>query len=154
MLLFIGYLFPCLWGHVPWFESDLANFYGKKKQFKTKIKEQKQCLKCSYFSTWVSQNLIPSVTPHRTLPQSICEQSVLLFLCPQFASTLFRPNDNQNVHILPTRLVSKSSVLCMAEAICIECSLCRLIRRPEHLIGRHWYLQANWRLFILWSPDQ
>jgi hypothetical protein len=30
------------------------------------------------------------------------------------------------------------------------CSLCRLIRRPEHLIGRHWYLPANWR----WSPHQ
>jgi hypothetical protein len=30
----------------------------------------------------------------------------------------------------------------------IECSLCRLIRRPEHLIGRHWYLPANWRSFI------
>jgi hypothetical protein len=36
----------------------------------------------------------------------------------------------------------------------IECSLCRLIRRPEHLIGRHWYLPVNWRSFIRWSPDQ
>jgi hypothetical protein len=36
----------------------------------------------------------------------------------------------------------------------IECSLCRLIRRLEHLIGRHWYLPANWRSFIRWSPDQ
>jgi hypothetical protein len=34
----------------------------------------------------------------------------------------------------------------------IECSLCRLIRRP--LIGRHWYLPANWRWFIQWSPEQ
>jgi hypothetical protein len=25
----------------------------------------------------------------------------------------------------------------------IECSLRRLIRLPEHLIGRHWYLPAN-----------
>jgi hypothetical protein len=36
----------------------------------------------------------------------------------------------------------------------IECLLCRLIRRPEHLIGRHWHLPANWRSFIRWSPDQ
>jgi hypothetical protein len=35
-----------------------------------------------------------------------------------------------------------------------ECSLCRLIRRPELLIGRHWYLPANWRSIIRWSPDQ
>jgi hypothetical protein len=26
--------------------------------------------------------------------------------------------------------------------------------RPEHLIGRHWYLPANWRPFIQWSPEQ
>jgi hypothetical protein len=26
----------------------------------------------------------------------------------------------------------------------IGCSFCRLIRRPEHLIARHWYLPANW----------
>jgi hypothetical protein len=32
--------------------------------------------------------------------------------------------------------------------ICIECTFCRLIRHPEHLIGRHWYLSANWRSFI------
>jgi hypothetical protein len=36
----------------------------------------------------------------------------------------------------------------------IECSLCRLIRRPEHPIGRHWYLPANWRSLIRCSPDQ
>jgi hypothetical protein len=36
----------------------------------------------------------------------------------------------------------------------MECSSCRLIRRPEHLIGRHWYLPVNWRSFIRWSPDQ
>jgi hypothetical protein len=36
----------------------------------------------------------------------------------------------------------------------IDCSLCRLIRCPEHLIGRHWFLPANWRSFIRWSPDQ
>jgi hypothetical protein len=30
------------------------------------------------------------------------------------------------------------------------CSLCRLIRRPELLIGRHWYLPANWKSFIRW----
>jgi hypothetical protein len=36
---------------------------------------------------------------------------------------------------------------------CIQCPLCRLIRCPEHLIGRHWYLPANWRSFIRWSPD-
>jgi hypothetical protein len=36
----------------------------------------------------------------------------------------------------------------------VECSLCRLIRRSEHLIGRHWYLPANWRSFIRWSPEQ
>jgi hypothetical protein len=35
-----------------------------------------------------------------------------------------------------------------------ECSLCRLIRRPEHHIGRHCYLPTNWRSFIRWSPDQ
>jgi hypothetical protein len=29
----------------------------------------------------------------------------------------------------------------------IECSLCKLIRRPEHLIGRHWS-------FIWWSSDE
>jgi hypothetical protein len=34
------------------------------------------------------------------------------------------------------------------------CSFCRLIRRAEHLIGRHWYLPAYWRSFIRWSPDQ
>jgi hypothetical protein len=36
----------------------------------------------------------------------------------------------------------------------IECSFCRLTGRPEHLISRHWYLPANWRPFIRWSPDQ
>jgi hypothetical protein len=36
----------------------------------------------------------------------------------------------------------------------IGCSYCRLIRRPEHLVGRHWYLQANWMSFIRWTPDQ
>jgi hypothetical protein len=36
----------------------------------------------------------------------------------------------------------------------IECSLCRLIERPEHLISRHWYLLANWRSFIPSSPEQ
>jgi hypothetical protein len=35
----------------------------------------------------------------------------------------------------------------------IGCSFCGLIRRPEHLIDRHWYLPANWRSFIQWSPD-
>jgi hypothetical protein len=35
-----------------------------------------------------------------------------------------------------------------------RCSFFRLIRRPEHLIGRHCYLPANWRSFIWWSPDQ
>jgi hypothetical protein len=35
----------------------------------------------------------------------------------------------------------------------IGCSLCRLITRPEHLIGRRWYLPANWSSFIRWSPD-
>jgi hypothetical protein len=34
------------------------------------------------------------------------------------------------------------------------CSFCRLISRPKHLMGRHWYLPANWRSFIRWSPDQ
>jgi hypothetical protein len=34
------------------------------------------------------------------------------------------------------------------------CSFCRLIRRPEHLVGRHWYILANWRSYIWWSPDQ
>jgi hypothetical protein len=33
------------------------------------------------------------------------------------------------------------------------CSFWRIFRRPEHLIGRHWYLQANWRSFIRWSLD-
>jgi hypothetical protein len=33
-------------------------------------------------------------------------------------------------------------------------SLCRFIRRPEHLIRRQWCLSANWRSFIWWSPDQ
>jgi hypothetical protein len=32
--------------------------------------------------------------------------------------------------------------------------ICRLIRRPEHLIGRHWYLPENRSSFISWSPDQ
>jgi hypothetical protein len=36
----------------------------------------------------------------------------------------------------------------------IGCSFCRLITRREHLIGRHWYLPANWKLFIRWSLDQ
>jgi hypothetical protein len=36
----------------------------------------------------------------------------------------------------------------------IECSLCGLIRHPKHLIGKHWYLPANWRSFIRWSHDQ
>jgi hypothetical protein len=35
-----------------------------------------------------------------------------------------------------------------------ECSLYRIIRRPEHLIGRHWHLPENWRPFIQWSSDQ
>jgi hypothetical protein len=30
----------------------------------------------------------------------------------------------------------------------------RLVRRPEHLVFRHWYLPANWRSFIRWSRDQ
>jgi hypothetical protein len=38
--------------------------------------------------------------------------------------------------------------------IYIGCSFCTLIRRPEHLIGTHCYLPANWRPFIWWSPDQ
>jgi hypothetical protein len=38
--------------------------------------------------------------------------------------------------------------------IYIECYFCRLIRRPEHLMGRHWCLPANWRPFFRWSPDQ
>jgi hypothetical protein len=29
-----------------------------------------------------------------------------------------------------------------------------IFRRPEHLIGRHWYLPANSMTFILWSTDQ
>jgi hypothetical protein len=37
---------------------------------------------------------------------------------------------------------------------CIECSLCGIIRRPEHLSGRHRSLPANWRSFVQWSPDQ
>jgi hypothetical protein len=36
----------------------------------------------------------------------------------------------------------------------ILCSFWRLIRRPEHLIGRRWYLPANCRSFIRWLPDQ
>jgi hypothetical protein len=36
----------------------------------------------------------------------------------------------------------------------VGCSFCRLMRRPEHLIGRHWYLPANWRSFIRWPPNQ
>jgi hypothetical protein len=36
----------------------------------------------------------------------------------------------------------------------IGCSFCRIIRRPEHLIDRHWYLPATWRSFIRWSPDE
>jgi hypothetical protein len=38
--------------------------------------------------------------------------------------------------------------------VCIGCSFCRLIIRPEHLTDRHRYLPANWRSFIRWSPDQ
>jgi hypothetical protein len=34
------------------------------------------------------------------------------------------------------------------------CSFCRLIRRPQHFIGRHFYLPTNWRSFIWWSSDQ
>jgi hypothetical protein len=34
------------------------------------------------------------------------------------------------------------------------CSFCRLIRRPEHLIGRYWYLQTNRSSFIRWSSAQ
>jgi hypothetical protein len=34
------------------------------------------------------------------------------------------------------------------------CSLCKLIRCPEHLIGRHWCLPADGRSFIWWSPEQ
>jgi hypothetical protein len=40
------------------------------------------------------------------------------------------------------------------QAAYIGCSFCRLIRRPERLIGRHWYLPANWRSLIRCSPDQ
>jgi hypothetical protein len=36
----------------------------------------------------------------------------------------------------------------------IGCSFCRLFRRTEHLIGRHWYVPENWRSFFRWSPDQ
>jgi hypothetical protein len=49
---------------------------------------------------------------------------------------------------------SRCYVCVIHTCIHIECSLCRLIKRPEHLIGRHWYLPANWRSFIRWSPDQ
>jgi hypothetical protein len=31
---------------------------------------------------------------------------------------------------------------------------CRFIRRPEHVICRHWYLPAKWKSFIRWSPEQ
>jgi hypothetical protein len=30
----------------------------------------------------------------------------------------------------------------------IGCSFCRPIRCPEHVIGRHWYLPADWKSFI------
>jgi hypothetical protein len=56
-----------------------GHFSVRKKQFKKKFKERKQCINSSYFSTQVFQNLNPSVTAHRTLPQAICEKSVLLF---------------------------------------------------------------------------
>jgi hypothetical protein len=36
----------------------------------------------------------------------------------------------------------------------IGCSFCRLIGRPEHIIGRHLYLPESCRSFIRWSPDQ
>jgi hypothetical protein len=32
--------------------------------------------------------------------------------------------------------------------------ICRLIRRPEHPVCRHWYLPANWRSYIRWLPGQ
>jgi protein-S-isoprenylcysteine O-methyltransferase Ste14 len=35
----------------------------------------------------------------------------------------------------------------------IKVSFCRLIRHPEYLIGRHWYLPVNWKSFIRWSSD-
>jgi hypothetical protein len=33
-------------------------------------------------------------------------------------------------------------------------SFCSHVRRPAHLIARHWYLLANWRPFIRWSSEQ
>jgi hypothetical protein len=46
----------------------------------------------------------------------------------------------------PERLICRSTKK--------KCSLCRLIGRTEHLIGRHWYLPANWRSFFRWSSEQ
>jgi hypothetical protein len=37
----------------------------------------------------------------------------------------------------------------MKDHLYIGCSLCRLIRRPDHLIGRHWYLPENW-ISLIW----
>jgi hypothetical protein len=76
----------------------------------------------------------------------------------------------QIVHIQTSILLT--SCLTLFCAFCVSCTQCpkwlnfhipiwdigslfrRHIRRPEHLIGRHWYLPANWRSFIRWSPDQ
>jgi hypothetical protein len=49
-------------------------------------------------------------------------------------------------------LDSMHPVVCYTNGI--GCSLCRLIRHPEHLSGRHWNLLKNWRSCFRWSPDQ
>jgi hypothetical protein len=52
---------------------------------------------------------------------------------------------------VPPRLVAGIALF----FICTyRCLFCGLIRRPEDLIGRHCYLQPNWRSFIRWSPEQ
>jgi hypothetical protein len=52
--------------------------------------------------------------------------------------------------LYPNSLSHRSVVKC----INTECSFCRLVRCPEHLNGKRWYLPANWRSFIWWSCDQ
>jgi hypothetical protein len=49
-----------------------------------------------------------------------------------------------------------SQTTCQRKRGCIGCSFCRLISRPEYLIGRHWYLPANWRSHsvITWAVSQ
>jgi hypothetical protein len=63
--------------------------------------------------------------------------------CPQVSRCIFL------AFPCPLRCVNVPNI-----SVYTGCSFCGLIRRPEHLIGRHWYHPVNWRSFIRCSPGQ